>query len=102
MFGRKERLRKLNISFNAACRPAAPIKEANLTNKMIILAFGVAMTPLATSAFAADLAAVPPPPPAVVVYPDSFAPVVAAVALPVTVATAVIAAAAPPPVVASY
>lgn len=67
-----------------------------MTNKMIILAFGVAITSLATSAFAADIAVDPPPPPAVVVYPGPFAPVVAVVALPVTIATAIIAAASSP------
>lgn len=78
-----------------------------MTKKSILLAVGVAMTFLASSAFAADLAELPPPPPpAVVAYPDPFAPVVAVVALPFTVAGAIVGAVAPPPppppVVASY
>lgn len=83
-----------------------------MSRKMTILALGVAMSSvampsLASSAFAADLAAVPPPPPPqAVLAPDPFAPVAAIVTLPVTVAGAIVSRVAPapppPPVLASY
>jgi len=78
-----------------------------VSRKMTILALGVAMTSLASSAFAADLAEVPPPPPPqAVLAPDPFAPVVAIVTLPVKVAGVIVTTVAPPPppppVVASY